>query len=65
MYGVSMMFSYWLMLLVMTYNVGLFITVVAGLVLGRFAFSKLMPVPASGAINGKSLLIDSNGSAQH
>ncbi|CAF4323768.1 unnamed protein product, partial [Adineta steineri] len=37
-YGIHMLFAYCLMLLVMTYDIGIFIALLSGLILGHFIF---------------------------
>lgn len=37
-YGIQIVFAYWLMLLVMTYETGIFISLIFGLVIGHFLF---------------------------
>ena len=43
LYGANLTFSYLLMLAVMSYNVGLFATIVVGLVIGHYAFNASLP----------------------
>jgi hypothetical protein len=48
-YGVQIVLAYWLMLLVMTYETGLFIMLIIGLVLGHFFFGYVLARSSSKA----------------
>jgi Ctr copper transporter family len=42
-YGVQMVNAYWMMLLVMTYEMFLFTAIISGLVVGHFLFARTLP----------------------
>ena len=62
LYGMNIVLAYWIMLLVMTYETGIFIAVIFGLVLGHFIFGYITARNSPSAQN--SSLIN-NAAYQH
>ena len=56
LYGVYILIGYMVMLVVMTYNVGLFIAVLAGYCIGNFVFPR-KPVPQERIVSGEGVSI--------
>ena len=51
LYGINIVLAYWLMLLVMTYETGVFIALIFGLVIGHFIFGYIIARNSLSAAN--------------
>jgi copper transporter 1 len=57
-YGIQIVLAYWMMLLIMTYETGIFIALVLGLVIGYFIFGYIQ-ARTHPSVNGREPKIDS------